>query len=55
MKISPKRSPKIIFEENPTQKGVPREAGVAKHQEQVVSREANPGSGTKIWHGLPVP
>jgi len=55
MKISPKRSPKIIFEENPTQKGVPREASGAKQQEQVAPREANPGSRTEIWHGLLVP
>jgi len=55
MKISPKRSPKVIFEENPTQKGVPREAGGAKQQEQTVPCEANPGKGIEIWHGRPMP
>ena len=44
MEISPKRSPKVIFEENPTQKGVQGEAAGAKQQEQTVPREANPGS-----------
>ena len=48
MEISPKRSPKVIFEENPTQKGVPCDAVGAKQQEQTVSREANPGKPTEI-------
>jgi len=55
MEISPKRSPKVIFEENPTQKGVPREAGGAKQQEQTVPREVNPSKQPEIWHGRPVP
>jgi len=55
MKISPKRSPKVIFEENLTQKGVPREAGGAKQQEQTMPREAKPGKQLEIWHGRPVP
>ena len=55
MKISPKRSPKVIFEENLTEKGVSRKAGGAKQQEQTVPREANPGKPTEIWHGRPVP
>jgi len=33
MVICPKRSPKVIFEENPTQKGMSGEAGDAKQQE----------------------
>ena len=48
-------SPKVILEENPTQKGVPREASGAKQQEQIVTREANPGKQPEIWHGCPMP
>jgi len=48
-------SPKVIFEENLTQKGVPREAGGAKQQEQTVPREANPCKPTEICDGHPVP
>jgi len=55
MEISLKRSPKFIFEENPTHKGVPCEASGAKQQEQTVPREASPGSGTEIWHSRPMP
>jgi len=57
MKINPKRGPKVIFEKNPTQTGVPRKASHARWQEQVVPSENKTGAKTEIWHeaGTTVP
>ena len=55
MKIKPKRGPKVIFEENPTQTGVPRKADGARRQEQAVPSENKTTAKTEIWDGCPVP
>ena len=55
MKLGPKRSPKVIFEEKPTQEGVPCKVGGAKQQEQTVPRETYPGKPIEIQHKHPVP